>query len=162
MEHSGDPTIGKSIMQAAEEVAEGKLDDHSHLSYGRLAVAFRVTRTRLLLTELPNPRTRAWRNWGFKWSLCAKCIHANDCKRSFTISEIVGNASDSFQKNCVSGIQANRERISKLLHESLMLITSSNPKIGYDNAAAVSKKAREEGEHIKYEDVPPILTDYCS
>jgi len=28
MEYGLDPTIGKVIMQAAEEVAEGKLDDH--------------------------------------------------------------------------------------------------------------------------------------
>lgn len=28
MEYGLDPTIGKAIMQAAEEVAEGKLDDH--------------------------------------------------------------------------------------------------------------------------------------
>ncbi|KAL4566511.1 hypothetical protein LXL04_030627 [Taraxacum kok-saghyz] len=35
-------------------------------------------------------------------------------------------ASASFEKNCVRGIQANRDRISKLLHESLMLVTSLN------------------------------------
>jgi fumarate hydratase class II len=28
MEYGLEPTIGKAIMQAAEEVAEGKLDDH--------------------------------------------------------------------------------------------------------------------------------------
>lgn len=28
MEYGLDPTIGKAIMQAAQEVAEGKLDDH--------------------------------------------------------------------------------------------------------------------------------------
>ncbi|KAM7264591.1 hypothetical protein ACFE04_002274 [Oxalis oulophora] len=41
---------------------------------------------------------------------------------------LLGDASDSFEKNCVRGIQANRERISKLLHE----------KIGYDNTAPSS------------------------
>lgn len=30
---------------------------------------------------------------------------------------LVGDASASFEKNCVRGIQANKERISKLLHE---------------------------------------------
>lgn len=30
---------------------------------------------------------------------------------------LLGDASASFEKNCVRGIQANRERISKLLHE---------------------------------------------
>ncbi|KAE8676689.1 Fumarate hydratase [Hibiscus syriacus] len=61
---------------------------------------------------------------------------------------LLGDASASFEKNCVKGIQANRERISKLLHESL-IITSLNPKIGYDNAAAVAKKAHKEGCTLK-------------
>ncbi|KAJ8774251.1 hypothetical protein K2173_009682 [Erythroxylum novogranatense] len=62
---------------------------------------------------------------------------------------LLGDASASFEKNCVRGIQANKERISKLLHESLMLVTSLNPKIGYDNAAAVAKKAHKEGSTLK-------------
>ncbi|KAA8549126.1 hypothetical protein F0562_000810 [Nyssa sinensis] len=62
---------------------------------------------------------------------------------------LLGDASASFEKNCVRGIQANRERISKLLQESLMLVTSLNPKIGYDNAAAVAKKAHKEGSTLK-------------
>ncbi|KAK5810843.1 hypothetical protein PVK06_026160 [Gossypium arboreum] len=62
---------------------------------------------------------------------------------------LVSDASASFVKNCVKGIQANKDRISKLLHESLMLVTSMNPKIGYDNAAAVAKKAHKEGSSLK-------------
>ncbi|KAB2015787.1 hypothetical protein ES319_D08G050600v1 [Gossypium barbadense] len=52
---------------------------------------------------------------------------------------LVSDASASFVKNCVKGIQANKDRISKLLHE----------KIGYDNAAAVAKKAHKEGSSLK-------------
>ncbi|KAM1150929.1 hypothetical protein ACFX2B_031043 [Malus domestica] len=62
---------------------------------------------------------------------------------------LLGDASASFEKNCVRGIQANRERISKFLHESLMLVTSLNHKIGYDNAAAVAKTAHKEGSTLK-------------
>eukprot|EP00268_Persea_americana_P032061 TRINITY_DN3138_c0_g1_i2.p1 TRINITY_DN3138_c0_g1~~TRINITY_DN3138_c0_g1_i2.p1 ORF type:complete len:489 (-),score=103.72 TRINITY_DN3138_c0_g1_i2:459-1925(-) len=62
---------------------------------------------------------------------------------------VLGDASASFEKNCVRGIKANRERISKLLHESLMLVTCLNPKIGYDNAAACAKKAHKEGTTLK-------------
>lgn len=43
----------------------------------------------------------------------------------------------------------NRQRIDKLLHESLMLVTALNPKIGYDNAAAAAKKAHKEGTTLK-------------
>ncbi|XP_047964695.1 fumarate hydratase 1, mitochondrial-like [Salvia hispanica] len=62
---------------------------------------------------------------------------------------LLGDASASFEKNCVRGIQANRDRIHKLLHESLMLVTSLNPKIGYDNAALVAKTAHKEGSTLK-------------
>ncbi|KAF4369860.1 hypothetical protein CsatB_016906 [Cannabis sativa] len=62
---------------------------------------------------------------------------------------LLGDASASFEKNCIRGIQANKERIAKLLHESLMLVTSLNPKIGYDNAAAVAKTAHKEGTTLK-------------
>lgn len=62
---------------------------------------------------------------------------------------LLGDAASSFEKNCVLGIKPNCERISKLLHESLMLVTSLNPKIGYDKAAAVAKKAHKEGTTLK-------------
>ncbi|WVY98680.1 hypothetical protein V8G54_030831 [Vigna mungo] len=62
---------------------------------------------------------------------------------------LLGDSAASFEKHCVRGIEANKERISKLLHESLMLVTSLNPKIGYDKAAAVAKKAHKEGTTLK-------------
>ena len=50
----------------------------------------------------------------------------------------------SFEKRCVCGIKANREKMAENLHRSLMLVTSLNPYIGYDNAAKVAKKAYKE------------------
>lgn len=44
----------------------------------------------------------------------------------------------------MAGIQANEARISQLLHESLMLVTALNNRIGYDKAAAIAKKAHKE------------------
>ena len=55
----------------------------------------------------------------------------------------------SFADNCVIGIEADGARIEKLLHESLMLVTALNPKIGYDNAAKVAKKAHQDGTTLK-------------
>ena len=62
---------------------------------------------------------------------------------------LIADGSRSFVDNCVSGIKANRDRIAKILHESLMLVTALNPKIGYDNAAKVAKKAHAEGTTLK-------------
>lgn len=44
---------------------------------------------------------------------------------------LMGDACDSFTRNCVVGITANEKRINQLLHESLMLVTALNPHIGY-------------------------------
>jgi fumarate hydratase, class II len=62
---------------------------------------------------------------------------------------LLADAAESFADNCVAGIEANRERIDKLLHESLMLVTALNPHIGYDKAAKVAKKAHAEGTTLK-------------
>lgn len=62
---------------------------------------------------------------------------------------LIADASRSFTDNCVVGIEANKERISKLLNESLMLVTALNPYIGYDNAAKIAKKAHAEGTTLK-------------
>ncbi|KAI8924542.1 fumarate hydratase [Entophlyctis helioformis] len=62
---------------------------------------------------------------------------------------LIADASVSFTKNCVVGIQANEKRIASLLNESLMLVTALNPYIGYDNAAKAAKKAHKEGTSLK-------------
>jgi fumarate hydratase class II len=51
----------------------------------------------------------------------------------------------SFETHCVRGITANRDRISELLAQSLMLVTALNPHIGYDRAAEIAKHAHNAG-----------------
>ena len=58
---------------------------------------------------------------------------------------LLADGTDSFCKNCVSGIKANRERMDWNLHNSLMLVTCLTPEIGYEEAAACAKKALQEG-----------------
>ena len=55
----------------------------------------------------------------------------------------------SFEKRCVSGIKANKDKMNENLHRSLMLVTSLNPYIGYENAAKVAKKAYKESLSLK-------------
>ena len=55
----------------------------------------------------------------------------------------------SFNKNCASGIKANREKMSANLRNSLMLVTALNPYIGYDNAAKTAKLAYKENISLK-------------
>ncbi len=62
---------------------------------------------------------------------------------------LLGDACRSFTDNCISGIEPDRGRIAELVERSLMLVTALNPKIGYDNAARVAKKAHAEGITLK-------------
>ena len=55
----------------------------------------------------------------------------------------------SFEKNCVTGIKANKEKMAYNLHNSLMLVTALNPYIGYENAAKTAKKAYKENISLK-------------
>lgn len=63
--------------------------------------------------------------------------------------ELIADASRSFAKNCVDGIEPNRERITELLNNSLMLVTALNPYIGYDKAAKIAKHAHKNGLTLK-------------
>ena len=63
--------------------------------------------------------------------------------------KLLADACESFTDNCVVGIVANEMNIKKHLQNSLMLVTSLNPVIGYDNAAKVAKKAHKENKTLK-------------
>ncbi|KAK9694793.1 Fumarase C C-terminus [Popillia japonica] len=64
-------------------------------------------------------------------------------------ARLLGDGCRTFTEKCVSGIQANKERITKLMKESLMLVTALNPHIGYDKAALIAKTAHAEGGTLK-------------
>ena len=68
------------------------------------------------------------------------------CFYNFNQSVILlADGIDSFVKNCLSGVRANREKMAENLSKSLMLVTALNPHIGYDRAAQVAKLAFREG-----------------
>lgn len=62
---------------------------------------------------------------------------------------LLADACESFADNCVAGLVPNRQNIEKHLSDSLMLVTALNPRIGYDNAAKVAKKAFDENITLK-------------
>jgi fumarate hydratase class II len=62
---------------------------------------------------------------------------------------LLGDGMKSFDEHCARGIEPNRERIAALLHGSLMLVTALAPRIGYDKAAQIAKKAHREGTGLR-------------
>ena len=57
---------------------------------------------------------------------------------------LLTDACRSFREHCVAGMEIDPERIAHYVKSSLMLVTALTPKIGYDKAAEIAKKAHHE------------------
>ena len=64
-------------------------------------------------------------------------------------ARLIGDACVSFNDNCAIGIEPNTPMIQRHLENSLMLVTALNTHIGYENAAAIAKKAHKEGTSLR-------------
>lgn len=62
---------------------------------------------------------------------------------------LIADASVSFADHCIVGLEADEEKIDHYVEQSLMLVTALAPHIGYDNAAAVAKKAHKDRSSLK-------------
>ncbi len=78
----------------------------------------------------------------FKPVMAANVLHS---------AQIIGDACVSFDVNCAIGIEPNKEVITKLLNNSLMLVTALNTKIGYYKAAEIANTAHKNGTTLKEE-----------
>ena len=63
--------------------------------------------------------------------------------------KLLSDGTNSFNENCVIGIEPNENRIKELMESSLMLVTALNQHIGYDNAAKIAKFAHENNISLK-------------
>ena len=70
-----------------------------------------------------------------------------------TSTHLLKDGLNSFRQNCLSGLQPDRKRIQNLMENSLMLVTSLTPHIGYDKAAQIAKSAHKRGTTLKAEAV---------
>ena len=65
--------------------------------------------------------------------------------------DLLADSTKNFALYCVKGIKANKKKIKDYLDNSLMLVTALAPKIGYDNAAKIAKKALKNNTKLKFE-----------
>lgn len=72
------------------------------------------------------------------------------CIHNFLQSvRLLSDGIHSFIIHCVAGISANKEKMQYYVEHSLMLVTSLNPYIGYENAAKCAKTAFKENISLK-------------
>jgi fumarate hydratase class II len=63
--------------------------------------------------------------------------------------DLLSDACGTFREFAVEGLQANVERITENVNNSLMLVTALTPQIGYDNAASIAKHAHKHGKTLR-------------
>ena len=64
-------------------------------------------------------------------------------------ARLLGDACVSFNEKCAVGIEPNLAIIKQHMENSLMLVTSLNTHIGYENAAKIAKKAHKENKTLR-------------
>ena len=64
-------------------------------------------------------------------------------------ARLLADGCESFDEHCARGIEPNRTRIAELVERSLMLVTALSPRIGYDRAAEIAKKAHHDGGTLR-------------
>ena len=63
--------------------------------------------------------------------------------------DLLTDSCRNFREFCVDGLEPNLPRIRQYVEESLMVVTALNPVIGYDAAAAIAKKAHQDGTTLR-------------
>ena len=62
---------------------------------------------------------------------------------------LLASASAAFAEKCVDGITANEARCGELIEQSLSMVTSLVPLIGYEKAAAIAKESVGRGRTVR-------------
>ena len=65
--------------------------------------------------------------------------------------DLLSDSTKNFSLFCIKGLKADKIKIKEYLDNSLMLVTSLAPHIGYDNAAKIAKKALKNKTTLKDE-----------
>ena len=64
-------------------------------------------------------------------------------------ARLLADGMESFRRNCLEGLKADREKMAEYLKRSLMLVTCLTPKIGYENAGRAARLAHLQGLTLK-------------
>jgi fumarate hydratase class II len=62
---------------------------------------------------------------------------------------LLAKATQNFSNRCIEGLEADRSRCEEMIEKSLALATALTPKIGYEKAARIAKKAYDLRKNIR-------------
>jgi fumarate hydratase class II len=84
-------------------------------------------------------------NGHFELNVFSPLIAANVLQSA----SLLGDACNSFNINCATGIEPNHNAIGKHLENSLMLVTALNTHIGYEKASKIARMAHLENKTLR-------------
>jgi fumarate hydratase, class II len=67
----------------------------------------------------------------------------------FQSIHLLSNAVNNFSKRCIKGLKVDPQRCKEMIEKSLALATALTPKIGYEEAARIAKKAYAQNKTIR-------------
>lgn len=81
-------------------------------------------------------------------------LQLNACKPLFAFNLLrsirwLSDASRSFHVHCIEGLEIDRRHTREHVDRSLMLATALAPKLGYDEATRIAKRAHAEGVTLR-------------
>ncbi len=81
-------------------------------------------------------------------------LQLNACNPLFAFNLLssirwLSDATRSFQRHCIAGLELDRDRTRAHLENSLMLATALAPALGYDEAAKIARRAHAEGTTLR-------------
>ncbi len=62
---------------------------------------------------------------------------------------LLANSARNFSQRCIKGLEADQERCEEMIEKSLALVTALAPRIGYNEAARIARKAHENRKTIR-------------
>ncbi len=63
--------------------------------------------------------------------------------------ELLASSATLFEERCVAGLKADAEACERSVEQSLAMVTSLSPILGYDTAASIAKEAYQSGKTIR-------------
>jgi len=139
--------LGSGPRTAIGELALPSIQPGSSIMPGKVNPVMAESVMQVVAQVIGNDAAVAWSNANGNFELNVMMpVLAHNLLES---AELIGAVCDAFREKCVEGIEANEDRAAELLSKNIVIITALVPKIGYDKAAEIAKKAFATGRGVK-------------
>ncbi|MEE8498389.1 MAG: class II fumarate hydratase [Acidimicrobiia bacterium] len=139
--------LGSGPRTAIGELALPATQPGSSIMPGKVNPVMAESVMQVVAQVIGNDATVAWSNANGNFELNVMMpVLAHNLLES---AELIGAVCDAFREKCVEGIEANEDRAAELLSKNIIIITALAPKVGYDKAAEIAKKAFATGRGVR-------------